>query len=162
MNGKTLLISVIVNLLLLSVTVSGDRDFYKILGVSKSATKNEVKKAYRNLAKTMHPDKNKNDPNASEKFADLSAAYEILSDDDKRKLYDKCGFECVKKEGMFDSNGMDPFASFFGDFGFNFGGQEQRQEVHKGATIVMDVYATLEEIYSGNFVEVIHFFFPYH
>lgn len=50
---------------------------------------------------------------------------------------------------------MDPFASFFGDFGFNFGGQDQRNEVNKGANIVMDLYATLEEMYSGNFVEVI-------
>lgn len=50
---------------------------------------------------------------------------------------------------------MDPFASFFGDFGFNFGGQDQRNEVHKGANVVIDLYATLEEMYSGNFVEVI-------
>lgn len=63
--------------------------------------------------------------------------------------------ECVKKEGMFDNNGMDPFASFFGDFGFGFGGQEQRQEVHKGANIVIDLYTSLEEMYTGNFVEVI-------
>lgn len=52
-------------------------------------------------------------------------------------------------------SGMDPFASFFGnDFGFNFGGQDQRNEVHRGASIVMDLYATLEEMYTGNFVEV--------
>lgn len=50
---------------------------------------------------------------------------------------------------------MDPFASFFGDMGFNFGGQEQRNEVQKGANIVMDLYASLEEMYTGNFVEVI-------
>lgn len=49
---------------------------------------------------------------------------------------------------------MDPFASFFGDFGFNFNGQDQRNEVHKGANIVMDIYASLEEMYTGNFVEV--------
>lgn len=55
---------------------------------------------------------------------------------------------------MFDNNGMDPFASFFGDFGFNFGGNEHRQEVHKGANIVIDLYASLEEMYTGNFVEV--------
>ena len=85
------LLSIILQIALLSVIVSANRDFYKILGVSKSATKNEIKKAYRNQAKTMHPDKNKDDPNASEKFSDLSAAYEILSDDDKRKLYDRCG-----------------------------------------------------------------------
>lgn len=57
---------------------------------------------------------------------------------------------------MFDNNGMDPFASFFGDFGFNFGGNEHRQEVHKGANIVIDLYASLEEMYTGNFVEVIN------
>lgn len=85
-----------INLVLLSSAVSGNRDFYKILGVTKSATKNEVKKAYRNMAKSMHPDKNKDDPNASDKFSDLSAAYEILSDDEKRKLYDRCGEGKVK------------------------------------------------------------------
>lgn len=51
----------------------------------------------------------------------------------------------------------DPFASFFGDFGFNFGGDERRNEVHKGANIVIDLYASLEEMYTGNFVEVGNF-----
>lgn len=90
MKQQKLILGIIINLVLLIVAVSA-RDFYKILGISKSASKNEVKKAYRNLAKQMHPDKNKDDPQASEKFADLSAAYEILSDDEKRKLYDRCG-----------------------------------------------------------------------
>ena len=160
MNRHKLLLGIILQLVLLSLIVSGNRDFYKILGVSKGATKNEIKKAYRNLAKQMHPDKNKDDPNASEKFSDLSSAYEILSDDEKRKLYDRCGEECVKKEGMFDNNGMDPFASFFGDFGFNFGGNDHRQEVQKGANIVIDLYASLEEMYTGNFVEVISTYTP--
>ncbi|CRK99785.1 CLUMA_CG013093, isoform A [Clunio marinus] len=157
MNQLNLLYSVILNCLLVLIFTSefsyANRDFYKILNVKKNANTNEIKKAYRKLAKELHPDKNKDDPNASEKFADLSAAYEILSDEDKRKLYDRCGEECVKKEGMMDG-GMDPFASFFGDFGFNFGGQEQRNEAHKGANIVMDLYATLEEMYTGNFVEI--------
>lgn len=125
----------------------------KLLQVNKNANTNEIKKAYRKLAKELHPDKNKDDPDASEKFSDLSSAYEVLSDADKRKLYDRCGEECVKKEGMMNE-GMDPFSSFFGDFGFQFGGQEQGNEVHKGANIVMDLYASLEEMYSGNFVEV--------
>lgn len=154
MKQISLIFSVLLQLVLLSHIIEANRDFYKILGINRSATKNEVKKAYRNLAKKMHPDKNKDDPQADSKFSDLTAAYEILSDDDKRKLYDRCGEECVKKEGMFDNNGMDPFSSFFGDFGFNFGGHDQRQEVHKGANIVIDIYASLEEIYSGNFIEV--------
>lgn len=134
--------------------LAANRDFYKILNVGKSANLNEIKKAYRKLAKEQHPDKNPNDPSASEKFADLTAAYEVLSNSDSRKLYDRCGEECVKKEGMMSGNDMDPFASFFGDFGFNFGGQDQRHEVHRGANIEMEVYATLEEMYNGNFVEV--------
>lgn len=142
----------VLNLLVLSVIVEAGRDFYKILGVSRKATTNEIKKAYRALAKELHPDKNKDDPQASEKFQDLGAAYEVLSDTDKRKKYDQCGEECVKKEGMMD--GFDPFASFFGDFGFGFGGDSQQHETPKGGNIVMDLFVTLEELYSGNFVQV--------
>jgi DnaJ homolog subfamily B member 11 len=155
---KLKLMNILVQILIIfvflnEVSLGANRDFYKILNVKKSATLNEIKKAYRKMAKEQHPDKNPDDPKASEKFADLTAAYEVLSNADSRKLYDRCGEECVKKEGMM-SGDMDPFASFFGDFGFNFGGQEQRQEVHRGANIVMDVYASLEEMYNGNFIEV--------
>lgn len=131
--------------------VSAGRDFYKILGIRKSASKNEIKKAYRKLAKELHPDKNQDDPDASQKFQDLGAAYEVLSDEEKRKLYDRCGEECVKKEGMMDNS--DPFAHFFGDFGFGFGTQEHR-ETPRGANIVMDLYVSMEELYNGNFVEI--------
>lgn len=135
------------------------RDFYKILGVSRSANTNQIKKAYRKLAKEMHPDRNPDKPDANEKFQDLGAAYEALSDADKRKLYDKCGEECLNKEGG-GGGGGDPFSSFFGgDFGFNFfgdgpGGGER--EAPRGANIVMDLYVSLEELYVGNFVELTH------
>lgn len=135
------------------------RDFYSILKVSRSATTNQIKKAYRSLAKQLHPDKNAGDPKAAEKFQDLGAAYEILSDPEKRKRYDECGEECVKKEGMMGS--ADPFASFFGDF-FHFGSgseNEGHKEVPKGGSIRMDVVVTLEELYNGNFIEVINFKF---
>ena len=62
------------------------RDFYKILGVGRNANKNQIKKAYRKLAKEMHPDRNPDDPEANTKFQDLGAAYETLSDEDKRKM----------------------------------------------------------------------------
>lgn len=77
----------------------------------------------------------------------------MLSDDDKRKMYDRCGEECLKKDGMMDNS--DPFASFFGDFGF-FGDENRggARETPRGATIVMDLLVTLEELYTGNFVEV--------
>ena len=151
MNFKKSWLLLLVNLLSFVILTTAGRDFYSILGVRKSATTNEIKKAYRKLAKELHPDKNKNDPDASEKFQDLGAAYEALSDTEKRKTYDKCGEECLKKEGMMDNS--DPFASFFGDFGFHFDNSHQH-DTPKGANIVMDLHVTLEELYSGNFIEV--------
>lgn len=135
--------------------VLAGRDFYKILNVKRSANTNEIKKAYRRLAKELHPDKNKDDPDASTKFQDLGAAYEVLSNADKRKTYDRCGEECLKKEGMMDHGG-DPFSSFFGDFGFHFGnGDPHQHDTPRGADIVMNMYVSLEELYSGNFVEIV-------
>lgn len=144
---------ILLNLFLFVVLTAAGRDFYAILGVKKSATLNEIKKAYRKQAKELHPDKNKDDPDASTKFQDLGAAYEVLSDEDKRKKYDHCGEDCLKRDGMMDNS--DPFASFFGDFGFPFGNDGgQSHDTPRGANIVMDLYVTLEELYSGNFVEV--------
>ncbi|GAU93263.1 hypothetical protein RvY_05229 [Ramazzottius varieornatus] len=129
------------------------RDFYKILGVSKNANVNQIKKAYRKLAKDLHPDKNKGDAKAQEKFQDLGAAYEVLSDTEKREKYDKFGEEGMKQNEMHG----DPFSSFFGDFGFFGGGGNARgqQETPKGADVTIDLEVTLEELYSGNFVEVV-------
>ncbi|XP_017475828.1 PREDICTED: dnaJ homolog subfamily B member 11 [Rhagoletis zephyria] len=154
MNSLTFILLVQITFCLLGFACAG-RDFYKILNVRKSASTNEIKKAYRKLAKELHPDKNKDDPSSSEKFQDLGAAYEVLSDPDKRKTYDRCGEECLKKDGMMD-HGADPFASFFGDFGFHFGnGDPQEHQTARGANIVMNLYVTLEELYSGNFVEIV-------
>lgn len=135
----------------LVITLAG-RDFYQILDVSRSANTNEIKKAYRKLAKTLHPDKNPDDPDASQKFQDLGAAYEALSDPEKRELYDRCGEDCLKKDGMMNNN--DPFASFFGDFGFHFGGEQQQHDTPRGADVIMEIMVSLEELYNGNFIEV--------
>lgn len=150
--NSTWSIVILLNILCFGIIFAG-RDFYKILGVSKTAGLHEIKKAYRRLAKELHPDKNQDDPDASKKFQDLGAAYEVLADEEKRKKYDRCGEDCLQKDGMMDS-GMDPFASFFGDFGFHFGGSEQRNEVPRGADLVMDIYVTLEDLYTGNFIEI--------
>lgn len=128
------------------------RDFYAILGIPSTASQHAIKKAYRKLAKELHPDKNKDDPDASEKFQDLGAAYEVLSDNERREMYDRCGEECLKKDGMM--NNADPFASFFGEFNFNFRGESHQHETPKGSNIIMDLPVTLEELYSGNFIEV--------
>lgn len=100
------------------------------------------------MARKLHPDKNK-DPKASEEFADLTRVYQVLSDPEKRKRYNECGEACVKDE---KPSGVDPFSSFFG---FHFGDEgEQQRETPRGGTIVMELFVTLEELYSGNFIEV--------
>jgi DnaJ family protein B protein 11 len=135
------------------VVVSSGRDFYDILGVNRNAKTNEIKRAYRKLAQKYHPDKNPDDPTASEKFTDLSAAYEILSDEDKRKQYDRCGEDCVK-DGIGHS---DPFGDFFGGFG-GFGFQpfgNNNPETPRGDDVIFDIFVSLEELYSGNFVELV-------
>src|ERR1044071_9262007 len=86
------------------------RDPYEVLGVPKSASADEVKKAYRKLAKKLHPDANKKDPKAANKFAELNGAYEIVGDDDKRKAFDR---------GEIDAEGKPRFQGFPGG---GFGG----------------------------------------
>lgn len=130
-----------------------EEDFYEILGVSKSATAYEIKKAYRRKALKEHPDTNRDDPDATERFQTVNKAYEVLNDEEKRKAYDRCGIKCVEREGGMDHS--DPFASFFGDFGFSFGNEDRGpRDAPKGGTITMDLFVTLEELYNGNFIEV--------
>src|ERR687889_2843330 len=85
------------------------RDPYDILGVSRSAPEAEIKKAYRKLAKTYHPDRNKSDPKAKDKFAEVNSAYEILGDAAKRAQYDR---------GEIDAEGKPRFQGFEGFEGF--------------------------------------------
>jgi len=159
--NKMLGLSLALIAMFLTSDVMGGRDFYKILGVSRRADTNTIKKAYRKLAREMHPDKNPDDPNASEKFQDLGIAYETLKDPDTRKIYDQGGEEAIQKNER-GGGGGDPFSSFFGGgspfddfFGFGGGNQGER-EVPKGANIVIDLWVSLEELYVGNFVEMTH------
>lgn len=97
-----------------------DRDFYSVLGVSRDASPEEIKKAYRQLAKELHPDRNPDNKEAEEGFKDVSAAYAVLSDADKRKLYDEFG-EMGLREG-FDPESYHAAAQGAGGFGgFDFG-----------------------------------------
>jgi DnaJ homolog subfamily B member 11 len=147
----------IITALFIAVAYCG-RDFYQILNVPRDATTNQIKKAYRNLARQLHPDKNRNDPNADERFRDLNSAYEVLSNTEKRNIYDRHGEEGLKDQGGPGSGGFDPFSSFFGDFfDFGHGNRCQQREVSRGGDIVMDIWVTLEELYSGNFVEVVRY-----
>ncbi|WP_162511167.1 DnaJ domain-containing protein, partial [Treponema endosymbiont of Eucomonympha sp.] len=92
------------------------RDYYEVLGVQKNATKDEIKKGYRKLAIQHHPDKNPGNKDAETKFKEATEAYEVLSDDKKRQIYDQYGFEGL--EGMGGDGG---YSHAFHDFGDLFG-----------------------------------------
>src|SRR5437870_908088 len=86
-----------------------EKDYYDILGVKKNATEEEIKKAYRSLAKKYHPDKNKGNKEAENKFKEISEAYAVLSDQEKRQQYDRLGREAFSFGG---AGGANPFAGF--------------------------------------------------
>ena len=96
--------------------MASKRDYYEVLGVSKTATDAEIKRAYRTLAKKYHPDTNPGDASAAEKFKEASEAYAILSDAEKRKMYDQFGMAAF--DGSGGAAGGDPF----GGGGFHFEG----------------------------------------
>ena len=98
--------------------MANKRDYYEVLGVSKNATDDELKKAYRKLAIKFHPDRCK-DPDAKDKFQAISEAYEVLSDKSKRAQYDQFGFNGPSMGGGFHSSGFNPFDLFRAHFGGN-------------------------------------------
>ena len=112
------------------------RDYYEILGVSKTASADEIKKAYRKVAMQFHPDRNPGDKAAEEKFKEAAEAYEVLSDADKRAQYDRFGHRLLhRRSGGFGGGGMNmedifsQFGDIFGDdiFGSFFGGGRKRR-----------------------------------
>ena len=135
------------------------QDYYQTLGVSKSASAAEIKKAYRKKAIKYHPDKNPDDATAEGKFKEAAEAYEILSDDNKKARYDQYGhaaFEGPQGGGGFGGGGMNmddifsQFGDIFGGGGFGgFGGGGQRQARVKGTNMRIRVKLTLEEISKG-------------
>ncbi|MCJ7594464.1 MAG: DnaJ domain-containing protein, partial [Desulfobacterales bacterium] len=103
------------------------KDYYKVLGISRSATPEEIKKAYRKLAMQYHPDRNKGDKGAEAKFKEISEAYAVLSDGEKRKQYDRFGAEGFGRRFTQEDIFRDfDFGSIFKEFGFGGGGRGQQ------------------------------------
>ncbi len=135
------------------------RDYYEVLGVARSADENEIKKAYRVLAKKYHPDMNPGDKEAEKKFKEASEAYAVLSDPEKRKQYDQFGHAAFDGSGAggfggFDFGSMDfteMFGDIFGDlFGGGFGSRGGRNGgPSKGATVRSSIRITFEEAAFG-------------
>ncbi|MGJ8697188.1 MAG: molecular chaperone DnaJ [Verrucomicrobiaceae bacterium] len=148
--------------------MSGERDFYEVLGVSRDASQAEIKKAYRKAAVQHHPDKNPDDPGAEDKFKELGQAYEVLGDEDKRAAYDRYGHDAFQAGGGGGGRGgfggfhdpMDIFSQVFGGGGgggsmfddlFGGGGRRSRDASGKkrGSDLRYDLEITLEEAAEG-------------
>jgi molecular chaperone DnaJ len=138
------------------------RDYYEVLGISKGASEDEIKKAYRKIAIKYHPDRNPGDKEAEEKFKEAAEAYDVLHDPQKRQTYDQFGFEGLSGGaggfggGFGGGFSMDDIFSMFGDVfggrgGFGgFGGGGRRQPAqYRGADLRLKVRLTLQEIATG-------------
>lgn len=160
--------------------MAAKRDYYEILGISRNADAAAVKKAYRKLAKKYHPDMNKDDPKAEERFHEITEAYNVLSDEEKKKLYDQFGHAAFDEnsnasdfyrnpggayqEFHFKGDGMDDlFDDLFGQrfHGSGFGGFRQNAFKRKGADVTAQVEVSFDEAVFGC-EKVIHFQSPDH
>lgn len=133
------------------------KDYYQVLGISKNATEDEIKKAYRSLARKYHPDVNPNNKEAEERFKEINEAYEVLSDPEKRKKYDMMGdaFFTPTDEGGFgyQYSGRDFFADLFGDsfedLFSGFFGKSKKTKINRGENIDINITLSFEEALKG-------------
>jgi len=134
------------------------QDYYTVLGVSRQASDQEIKKAYRKKAIQFHPDKNPDDHEAEERFKEAAEAYEVLSNSEKRDLYNRYGHEGLRAQNTgfsgFDSSAFSGFEDILGDFfNFGFGGSRRNQRktrVKQGRSIEQLLQVTFEEAYTGS------------
>ena len=138
------------------------RDYYDILGVSKGASAEDLKKAYRSKAKEFHPDRNSDNPNAEAQFKEVNEAYDILKDADKKAAYDRYGHAAFEGgmgggrghpgaggNGDFASAFSDVFEDLFGDFMGGRGGGQGRSRAQRGSDLRYNLRVSLEEAYKG-------------
>ena len=133
--------------------MSQKRDYYEVLEVSRGVDERELKKAYRKMAHQYHPDKNPGDAVAEEKFKELSEAYAVLSDPEKRSRYDRFGHAVGDQPGGFSVNIQDIFGDFFGDM---FGGRGRSSGARRGADLRYDLMLDFEEAAFGTEKEIYH------
>ncbi|MGA2389860.1 MAG: molecular chaperone DnaJ [Candidatus Sulfotelmatobacter sp.] len=141
------------------MTTNAKRDYYEVLGVTRTVTDVELKSAYRKLAMQWHPDRNPNNPDAEEKFKEVTEAYAILADTDKRSLYDRYGHAGVGNAAAgaaagFDGTVFQDFGEIFGEFfgfgdAFGGGGGRRRSRVQRGADLREDITLEFEEAVFG-------------
>eukprot|EP00742_Colponemidia_sp_Colp-10_P008233 GILJ01008903.1.p1 GENE.GILJ01008903.1~~GILJ01008903.1.p1 ORF type:complete len:375 (-),score=32.82 GILJ01008903.1:536-1660(-) len=150
----------VVCLLLAQLVAVFAKDLYGTLGVSRRASEQEIKKAYRKLSLQYHPDKNPNNEEAEQMFVEVTHAYEVLSDENKREIYDAHGEEGLKQMASDEqAEGADPFggifSEMFGGFGFGGGGGGRaKREKPKGRTIRYTMSVSLEALYKGGHDQV--------
>lgn len=137
------------------------RDYYEVLGVSRGASADEIKKAYRLKAKELHPDRNKDKPDSEAQFKEVNEAYDILKDDTRKAAYDRFGHGAFDGsmgggprgggygQGDFASAFSDVFEDLFGDFMGGRGGPGGRPRASRGSDLRYNMRVTLEEAYSG-------------
>ena len=127
-------------------------EYYEVLGVTRTATDQEIKSAYRKLALKYHPDRNPGDKAAEEKFKQAAEAYSVLGDDDKRARYDRFGHAGVQSQGPggpgFNADIFSDFSDILGDF-FGFGGGQRRGGPVRGADLRYDLEIAFDESYTG-------------
>ncbi|MCF6300596.1 MAG: DnaJ domain-containing protein, partial [Proteobacteria bacterium] len=131
------------------------KDLYEVLGVTKSADKAELKKAYRRLAMKYHPDRNSDDSAAQEKFKEAKFAYETLKDDKKKATYDQFGFDGINAQtagghgGGFQGDVGDIFGDIFSDIFGGSGGSRRRAGPQRGRDVQIEITIELEEAVNG-------------
>ncbi len=134
------------------------RDYYEVLAVPRQAGDDEIKKAFRRLARELHPDINRHDPEAENKFKEVAEAYEVLSDRERRSVYDRYGHDGLRSGGWQPSAGgfgniSDIFEAFFGG-GDPFGGGRGRAGPERGRDVAVQVSMTLADVLTGAAKEV--------